>query len=374
MTPFDFTPQAPDFRVRWDDIDQAFDWVRALEACPQDPRHHAEGNVWIHTRMVLEALAALPSWRMLAPDERDIVFAAALLHDVAKPWTTRTEPDGSVTARGHSVKGAIEARGLLWRMGVPFDAREQICGLIKYHQFPFFALERPDPSRLVIQMSQYLRCDWLALVAEADMRGRVCADQEKILDAITLFHELCAELGCADRPWPFASDLSRFHYLQGGGTDPRYEPFDDSSCEVVLMSGMPGAGKDSWVRQNLADWPVISLDELRSELEVGPDEPQGAIVKEARERARVLLRRRKSFVWNATNVTRQIREQCISLFVDYKARVRIVYVESPAAALYQQNRDRAAAVPQQVIDRLVAKWEVPDVTEAHQAQHYVRGR
>ena len=38
-------------RVRWDDL-QAFDWVRALASCPQDPIHHAEGDVWIHTRMI----------------------------------------------------------------------------------------------------------------------------------------------------------------------------------------------------------------------------------------------------------------------------------------------------------------------------------
>jgi len=52
-------PLAPDYRVPWEEL-QVFPWVRALEACPQDPIHHAEGNVWIHTRMVLETLAALP--------------------------------------------------------------------------------------------------------------------------------------------------------------------------------------------------------------------------------------------------------------------------------------------------------------------------
>ena len=29
------------------------------------------------------------------------------------------------------------------------------------------------------------------------------------------------------------------------------------------MSGLPGAGKDTWVRTNLPDWPAVSLDAVR---------------------------------------------------------------------------------------------------------------
>jgi predicted kinase len=257
-------------------------------------------------------------------------------------------------------------------MGVPFEAREQICALIRHHQVPFFLLRKEDPFRQVALMSQYLRCDWLALVAEADMRGRVAQDQARILDEVALFAEYCREQGCLDKPWPFPSELARFHYLQEGGNDPHYVPFDDRRCEVVLMSGFPGVGKDSWVRRHLADWPVVSLDEIRDDLEIDPGDGQSAVIKEARERARAHLRRGESFVWNATNITRQVREQCIALFNDYKARIRIVYLEAPEVALHQQNKERAASVPRHVIERLVTKWEVPNVTEAHSVQWTVR--
>ena len=78
------------------------------------------------------------------------------------------------------------------------------------------------------------------------------------------------------------------------------------------------------------------------------------------------LRRGRSFVWNATNVSRRIRSTCIRLFADYDARVRIVYVEVPDAVLRAQNRARTKQVPEDVIDALFARWEVPEPGEAHE--------
>src|SRR5207237_10107737 len=100
-------------------MDREYPFVRALASCPQDPIHHAEGDVWVHTRMVCEELIALPAWRALPEAERRLVFAAAVLHDVAKPECTRTGDDGRISARGHSRRGSVMARGILWRMGVP---------------------------------------------------------------------------------------------------------------------------------------------------------------------------------------------------------------------------------------------------------------
>src|SRR5262249_38635743 len=107
MNVLSFCPKPPAWRVDWPALHDAYAWVRALAGCPQDPAHHAEGDVWVHTRMVCEALASAAGWRGLPADERAVVFAAALLHDVAKPECTRAEPDGRVTSRGHSRRGSI---------------------------------------------------------------------------------------------------------------------------------------------------------------------------------------------------------------------------------------------------------------------------
>src|SRR5262245_58618065 len=349
-----FTPQPPDWRLGWDALGGEFQFARDMQNCPQDPVYHAEGDVWTHTRMVCEALIENARWRELDPVEREIVFAASLMHDVAKPATTREE-NGRITSRGHSKRGEIMARELLWRMGAPFQAREQVANLIRYHQIPFFLIDRADARRKLFTASQTARCDLLALVAEADARGRICDDRQKLLDNVALFAQYSAEQCCLNAPRKFLSDHSRFLYFRKEDRDPDYLAFDDTICEVIVMSGLPGAGKDHWISTSGPDWPMISLDELRREMMIAPAENQGPVVARARERAREYLRRKQSFIWNATNISRQLREHCISLCAAYNARVRIIYVETGAAALAEQNGSRERRVPPEVINRLLAR-------------------
>jgi predicted kinase len=343
-----------------------------MASCPQDPVHHAEGDVWTHTRMVIDALLDLPAFQALEAREQRVVYLACLLHDVAKPWTTQTEPDGHISAHGHSRAGELFVRPMLWSLGVPFDEREAICSLIRWHQVPFFLVDREDPVRLAREISLSVGCDLLALVAEADIRGRICADMPRILDQIELFRLSCEDDGCLSTPRAFASPHTRVQYFRSTGRHPDVEAFDDTRGEMIVMCGIPGSGKDTWVRSNAASLPVVCLDDLRDELDIGHDEAQGQVVQEARERARQQLRKGASFVWNATNLSRQRRGPIESLAFDYGARVKIVYVEVPVQTLRSQNQSRPASVPEAAIERMVRRWEMPSLTEAHEIELAVR--
>lgn len=364
MTLLDYCPAPPDWRLSWDAMRAEYGWLDALYACPQDPIHHAEGDVGTHTRMVCEELFALPAWRALDGGERQVLFAAAVLHDVAKPACTKLE-DGRITSRGHSRRGAVMARELLWRMNVPFAQREAVCGLIRLHQVPYWLIERPDARRVAVEVSWTTRGDRLALLAEADVRGRICADKQRLLDNVGLFAEQLAEMGCLDRPYPFANDHARVLFFADESRIPEAPAHEAFRSEVILMSGLPGSGKDHFIRHHLADWDVIGLDEVRAELGVSPADDQGAVVSLARERARRMLREGKRFVWNATNLSRQVRRLTLDLCLSYKARVRIAYREVPADVQLAQNRGRERRVPEAVIGRMLGQWEVPDATEAH---------
>jgi predicted kinase len=114
---------------------------------------------------------------------------------------------------------------------------------------------------------------------------------------------------------------------------------------------------------------VVSLDAIRRELGVDPADDQRAVVAAAKERARVHLRAGERFVWNATNVTRFVRGPLIGFFAGYGARVRVVYVETNYATL--TSRNAGARVPRAVVERLIDKLDVPDLTEAHGVEYVV---
>ena len=337
----------------WPSLAERFAWIRAMDGCPQDAIHHAEGDVGTHVRMVLDAFDASPE------ADNELLRVAVLLHDVAKPECTRHEPDGRISSRGHSARGAIQARRILWEEGADPHEREQVCALIRHHQVPFHLIDRPNAARRLRLMSQSTRCDWLQALARADGQGRRCHYQASILEKVALFGELCREHGCEHEPWPFASPLSRFEYARHEHRDPHYAAHDQSRCEVILLCGLPAAGKDTWIRNHAADLPVVSLDDLRDELD-----GEGAVVQAARALARQHLREHQSFIWNATNLRRERRAQLVDLFSGYHASTRIVYIEAPATELFTRNRERERPVPEAALQRMLDHWDVPAPEEA----------
>lgn len=357
----------------WSHLEHIFEWVRVMQNVPQDARHHAEGNVAVHTQMVLAALAQLPGYQALQAQEQELLWASALLHDVEKYSTTVIAPDGSITSAGHARKGEGKARQILYRdVPAPFLIREQIAKLVRYHGLPLWVFEKPDPQKAVITASLEVNTQWLALLARADALGRICSDQADLLYRIDCFEELCRDNQCWGQPRAFATPEARMQYLLKTDSSPDYVPFETPQTTVILMSGLPGAGKDTYIHRHYRRLPVISLDGIRQEMKISPADKSGngTVIQAAKERARVYLREKKSFLWNATNITRQMREQVISLFTTYQATVTIVYVEVPAAKLLQQNREREAVVPLAAMERLISKLEVPSLTEAHEVIYH----
>ena len=349
---FPFCPQPPDWRMDWQSIEQQFSWIRAMAGVPQNPVYHAEGDVLIHTHMVAEALTRLEEWRSLPPKEQVLLFAAALLHDVGKPDCTEIDEDGRITSKGHARKGEHIARRLLWSGNelpapLPLREREAIASLVRLHGLPLQFLDKPEPERALIAASQRIRLDHVALLSEADVLGRKCEDKHKLLARIALFRDLCQEQQCYRAPRSFTSPHSRFTYFHSTNpnADPSYDAYDTTTFEITMLSGLPGAGKDTWLYENMRDLPVISLDAIRKELHISPTESQGQVIQTAKERARQWMRQRQSFVWNATNITRALRQPLIDLFTSYGARVRIIYLDAPLATILQRNHNQSRSCP-----------------------------
>ncbi|MFK7971666.1 MAG: AAA family ATPase [Bacteroidia bacterium] len=357
----------------WNELRDTFSWIQDMEGVPQNPQYHAEGDVAIHTRMVLEALQQMPAYDAQTEQNQHLLKATALLHDIEKRSTTRLE-NGKLTSRGHARKGAKTTNALLYRMGnTPFDIRRSLVGLVRHHGLPIWAMEKPDPVKTLLSTAFEVNHRLLATFAEADVRGRICDDQPEMLERIQFFQAFAEEQACLEAPRHFKSASSAFHYFQLGGDYPDYVPFEKPTSEVTVLCGLPGSGKDYYIQRYLEkDLPVISLDALRRSMKKSPTDKKatGRIVQEAKEQARVFLRKKENFVWNATNITRQMREQLIALFASYGATIHLVYIEVPYATLLKQNRNREYPIPESVLESMIDKIELPVPTEAHSVRYF----
>lgn len=193
----DYIPgQLPD----WQALERRFSWFADMKDVPQDPEWHAEGDVFTHTKMVCEALLQLPEFQALDGQEQHILFAAAMLHDVEKRSTTKSEIENGkerIVSPHHAKKGEHTARTLLYtELAAPFAVREAIAKLVRLHGLPLWAINKPNPERAVIAASLQVNTEHLAMLAKADVLGRICCDQQDILLRIDLFRELCEENAC----------------------------------------------------------------------------------------------------------------------------------------------------------------------------------
>lgn len=362
--------------INWELIESSFSWVQDMKGVPQDEEWHAEGDVFTHTKMVVEALVKLPEYSSLNEQDKHILFASALLHDVEKRSTTTTEViDGRtrIVSPRHAKKGEFTVRRLLYtEIITPFVIREQIAKLVRLHGLPLWAIQKKDPNKEVINASLVVNTKHLSMLARADILGRICLDQEEILLRIELFNELCRDNDCFGKERSFESDYGRFLYLNKSETSPDYVPFDDLAFEVVVMCALPGSGKDTFIERNL-ELPILSLDQIRREHKILPTDKKknGRVIQMGKEKAKEFMREKQSFVFNATNITSDMRSKWISLFVEYGARVKIVYIEVPYRQLLSQNKNREYVVPEKVVEAMIGKLEIPVPKEAHEIHYEV---
>jgi len=241
--------------------------------------------------------------------------------------------------------------------------------MVRYHGLPLYFPEREFIEKEVFKASQMVRMDWLALLSEADVKGRACRDKQELLERVDLFREFCRDHLCYETARQFPSDHSRFLYFHKPDRQPDYHAFDDTKFEVVMISGLPGSGKDTWIQEKLPRLPVISLDMIRKDLNRPFTGNQGRVIQFAREKARELMRKQRTFIWNGTNLTIRLRQPLVEFFYSYGARIRIIYREVSYSELLSRNRNRQHSVPGKALQKMIEMLEIPEATEAHLVEY-----
>ncbi len=152
-----------------------------LPDTPQEPEWHPEGDVWIHTMMVIDQAA-----RIIRRARTQImplaVMLGSLCHDLGKPPTTQTI-DGRIRSLDHEAGGVEPAISLLSRWAFGKEAEQAVIAIVKEHLKPGMLLREMEKGNLTeIQYVNAVRrllkriapLDWRSYLAacEADYRGR----------------------------------------------------------------------------------------------------------------------------------------------------------------------------------------------------------
>ena len=350
-----------------------------MQKVPQQEEYHGEGNVLNHVKLVCQSLVSFDEFKRANDEDKIVLFLSALLHDVGKIKRTRIE-DGKIISPGHSARGAIMAREFMWKdLGLSGTTetqriREAVCTLVKYHSFPPYAIKDDDAlvrllqitalGELTLAFSAYK----LYLLAKADVLGRVCADQDEQLEKVELFSILAEEYDCLHKPYAFKDSYTKHAYFLGKTNWPSDSLYNSTWGEVILLSGLPGTGKDTFIAKHFPHMPVVSLDTIRKKLDVAPTEPQGAVVAVAMQKSKEYLRNKQPFLWNATNITAQTRHKLISLFEKYNASVKTIFLETEWSEELDRNLAREDVVPQAEIERMLSKLEIPEPFECEKVE------
>jgi tRNA nucleotidyltransferase (CCA-adding enzyme) len=156
---------------------QLFPEVQALLGVPQEYEWHPEGDVDVHTMMVVDEA------RMLIDDldypRKIAVMLGAICHDLGKPPTTEFV-DGRIRSRGHDEAGVEPTISFLNKLGIftldGFDVREQVIQLVRYHLKPgeYYKAESKHPvgDGAFRRLARKVEPDLLYRVAKADSLGR----------------------------------------------------------------------------------------------------------------------------------------------------------------------------------------------------------
>lgn len=156
-------------------VDQLFPEMKALVGVPQEPAWHPEGDVDVHTLMVVDEARKLID--DLPHPKKVAVMLGALCHDFGKPPTTEFF-DGRWRSHGHDEAGVAPTLTFLDKLNIHtisgFDVRRQVIELVRYHLKPgmFYNVREEIGDGAFRRLARKVEPDLLYRVAKADSLGR----------------------------------------------------------------------------------------------------------------------------------------------------------------------------------------------------------
>lgn len=155
-----------------------FSMIKDLNDVDQNPKFHPEGNVFIHTMMVIDEGAKN---KEKSKDKRVFMWAL-LLHDIGKKPTTKLRK-GRLTSYDHDSVGADMAREFLTYFNEEETFISKVTGLVRWHMQSLF-VTKDMKFQNISGMLEDVDINEIVLVSLSDRLGRGGLDHQEINDTL----------------------------------------------------------------------------------------------------------------------------------------------------------------------------------------------
>lgn len=329
----------------------------ALKDVKQSPKWHGEGNAWNHTLLVAKEMHRLisdKSW-FLTNNDKKLLMVAALCHDLGKATTTYfDEAEQDWKCKNHGSASEKITRNLLFDEDIKL--REEICWLVRWHMNFHHITQKPENKQCeeIIRLSQGASTiEKLLILNVADSRGSKSKEN--------------SEANINDRLVPIASwAMSKDCYIKPFTPTPR-----TNVCTMFVMIGLPGSGKDTYIKKFLPSLPCICRDDIREEITDGQilgrklmldNQGEAAVTNMVRERIKNCCLRERNFIINQTSLKKKYRQEFKDIALKY-GNVNVVYIYVEAPSIQTCIDRRGGGKWEGIINRMWDSFEFPDNSE-----------